>query len=79
MDPNLAVGYMAEQIGRGRLDDVAARGWLTAEAAARRPRAERLGRLPSVLGAALVRLGERLQGAAAPAGAAADPAALPAR
>ena len=31
MTPNLTVGYMAEQINRGRLDSVAARGWLTEE------------------------------------------------
>ncbi len=42
MTPNLTVGYMAEQINRGRLDSVAARGWLAEEAAAKRSRAMEL-------------------------------------
>ena len=77
MNPNLDVGYMTEQITRGRLDGAAARGWLAEEAAATRPRVARSAQPLVILGAALVRLGGRLQGTAGPAGAAADPAALP--
>lgn len=70
MSHNLEVGYMTEQITRGRLDGAAARGWLAAEAAASRPRTRRSDRLASVLGAAFVRLGGRLQRTARPVGAA---------
>ena len=79
MTPNLMVGYMAEQINRERLDDVAARGWLADEAAAKRGRAAGLTRASVIRGAALIRLGERLQGTVRPAGAPADHAALPSR
>ncbi len=79
MTSNLTVAYMAEQIDRGRLDGVAARGWLAAAAAPSRSRAKGPARVPMVLGAALVRLGERIQGTARCAGTFTDPAALPAR
>ena len=79
MTPNLTVGYMAEQINRGRLDGVAARGWLAEEAAANRSRATEPALVPAILGAALVRLGERIQGNARPVGPSVDPTALPAR
>jgi hypothetical protein len=69
MSHNLEVRYMTEQITRGRLDGTAARGWLAAEATASRPRTKRSDRLASVLGAAFIRLGGRLQGTARPAGA----------
>jgi hypothetical protein len=78
MTPNLTVGYMAEQINRGRLDGVAARGWLADEAATR-SRATRLAPVLVILGAALVRLGEWTQGTARHAGTWADSAALPGR
>ena len=79
MSPNLTVGYMAEQTNRGRLDGVAARGWLADEAAAARSRAARRAPVPARLGAALIRLGERIQGIAQPACTPADPVALPPR
>ena len=60
MSPNLTVGYLAEQTGRGRLDGVAARS----------------ARLLVVLSAALVRLAERPIGAAQPVDTAAAPATL---
>ena len=62
MSPNLTIGYMAEQTNRGRLDGVAARGWMADEAAAIRSRSRRPTPLLATLGAALVRLSERLQG-----------------
>ena len=79
MTPNLTIGYMAAQTDRGRLDRVATHGWLADEAAATRPRVTRSARLLVLLGAALVRLGDRLQGTARPVGTVARPAALPAR
>ena len=79
MTPNLTVGYMAEQINRGRLDGVAARGWLADEAAATHSRATRPASVLVILGAALVRLGEWIQGTARHAGTWADSAALPGR
>jgi hypothetical protein len=79
MTPNLTVGYMAEQINRGRLDGVAARGWLTDEAAAQRSRATGPAQVPAKLGAALIRLGEWIQGTVRPASTRTDQAALPAR
>ncbi|MDP9369094.1 MAG: hypothetical protein M3Q03_12585 [Chloroflexota bacterium] len=66
MNPNLTVSYMAEQTSRARLDRVAAHGCLVDEATAARSRATAPARLPVVVGAALVRLGERLQGTAQP-------------
>jgi len=77
MTPNLTVGYMAEQINRGRLDSVAARGWLTEELAATHSRAIEIAL--ANLGAALVRLGERMQRNARPVGPSVDPTALAAR
>ena len=62
MSPNLTIGYMAEQTNRGRLDSVAARGWMADEAAAIRSRSRRPTPLLATLGAALVRLGECIQG-----------------
>ena len=79
MTPNLTVGYMAEQINRERLDDVAARGWLADEAAANRCHAAGPAQARVIVGAALIRLGEWLRGTARPAGIPADPAASPAR
>jgi hypothetical protein len=79
MNPNLTVGYMAEQINRGRLDGIAARGWLADEAAAKRCRATGPARAQLILGAAIIRLGEWVQGTVSPAGTMAGPAALPAR
>ena len=64
MTPNITVSYMAEQINRGRLDGLAARGWLADEAAAKRSRATGPAQASAILGAALVRLGERIQGTA---------------
>jgi len=66
MTPNLTVSYMAEQTGRTRLDRLAAHGWMVDEAAAARSQAHRPARFPVMIGAALVRLGERLQGTAQP-------------
>lgn len=66
MTPNLTVCYMAEQITRGRLDAVAARGWVAEEAAATRVRVSRAALVPILLGAAFIRLGERMQGTARP-------------
>ena len=79
MASNLTVGYMAEQIHRGRLDGVAARGWLAEEAATTRSRATGPASVPTMLGAALVRLGERIQGTVRRAGTSTNPATLPAR
>ncbi len=79
MTPNLTVGYMAEQINRGRLDGMAARSWLADQGAATGPSAMEPARLQAILGAARVRLGERLRGTAHPPGTLADPAALPTR
>jgi hypothetical protein len=79
MTPNLTVGYMAEQINRERLDDVAARGWLADEAAANRGHAAGLAQAPVILGAALIRLGEWILETMRPAGTPADPGAFPAR
>ena len=79
MTPNLTVSYMAEQTSRTRLDRVAAHGCLADEAAAARSQAPRPTQLASMVGAVLVRLGERLQGAAQPAGTAAASAARAAR
>jgi hypothetical protein len=79
MTPNLTVMYMAEQINRGRLDGVAARGWLADEAAAKRSRTTGPAQVPAMLGAALIRLGEWIQGTMRPAGIPTDPATLPAR
>ena len=79
MTPNLTVGYMAEQINRGRLDSLAARGSLVDEVGASRPRATGLASVPGILGAALIRLGGWLQGTVPPSAGVADPAALAAR
>ena len=79
MTPNLTVSSMAEQINRGRLDSTAARGWLAEEAAAKRSHATGPAQVAEILGAALVRLGERIQGTALRAGTLADPTALPVR
>ena len=79
MSPNLTVGYMAEQTNRGRLDGVAARGWLADEAAATRSRATRPALASAMLGAALIRLGERIHGAPQVADAPTDHIALPAQ
>ena len=68
---------MAEQINRERLDGVAARGWLAEEAAATRSRAAPPAQVPAMLGAALIRLGERIQGVAQVADAPTDHVALP--
>lgn len=82
MSPNLTVGYMAEQINRGRLDSVATRGWLADEAAKVCTRATASAWVQENLGAALIRLGERVQGtsrSAGSAGSAGDPALLSVR
>ena len=79
MAPNFTLGYVAKQTTLARLDGVAARGWLAHEAVAARSRRTRSARLPVVLGAALVRLGERLQGTARPNDAAPGPDPVPAR
>ena len=79
MNPNLTVYYMAEQTSRGCLDGGAARTWLANELAATGSHATGHARLQAVLGAALVRVGERLQGSARLTGSPTDPAALPAR
>jgi hypothetical protein len=79
MSPNLTPSYMAEQINRGRLDGVAARGWLAEEAAATRSRATRPVQVPAVLGAALIRLSERIRRDARPVSPLVDPIAHAAR
>ena len=79
MTPNVTVGYMAEQINRGRLDSVAARAWMVDEAHAAGSHAMEPARVLVILGAALVRLGERMQGTARHAGTWVDLAALPGR
>jgi len=70
---------MAEQINRGRLDGVAARGCLVEEAAADRSRATGPAQASAIFSAALIRLGEWIQGTARHAGTWADSAALPGR
>ena len=79
MNPNITVSYMAEQINRGRLDNVAARGWLADEAAANGSRAMEPARLPAMLGAAFVCLGARILRISQTNDTSPDPAALPAR
>jgi hypothetical protein len=79
MTPNLTVGYMAEQINRGRLDGVAARGWLADEAAAKRSHGTGSSQVSAILGAVLVRLGERIKGISQTNCTPADPVALPVR
>ncbi len=79
MTPNLTVSYMAEQTSRMRLDRVAAHGCLADEAAAARSQPTAPARLPVMIGAALVQLGERLQGTAQPIGATDPSPALAAR
>ena len=79
MTPNLTVGLMAEQIHRERLDGVAARGWLADEAAACRSHARRSPRVAVVLGAAFVRLGERMHGTPRSTGTPVSQTAAPAR
>jgi hypothetical protein len=69
---------MAEQINRGRLDGVAARGCLADEAAATCPPTTRPDQMRAMLGAALVRLGGYIQGTTRPADPPANPAVLPA-
>ncbi len=76
MTPNLTVGYMAEQINRRRLDGLAARGSLVDEVTAKRPHA---AAFPGIIGAALIRIGEQIQGTARPSGTLPDPAALSTR
>ncbi len=79
MIPDLTVVFMTEQINRGRLDSTAARGWMAEQAAAARVGATGPAEVAATVGAALVRLGERIQGTARRAGTLADPAALPVR
>ena len=79
MTPNITVSYMAEQINRGRLDDVAARGSLIDEAYAAGSHPLGPVPVPVILGAALIRLGEWIQGTVRPASTRADQAAFPAR
>src|SRR5215213_5902292 len=79
MSPNVTVGYMAEQINRERLDSVAARGWQADQAAATRSRRTGTALVRANLGAALVRVGERIQGMAQSTGTPVDPTALAAR
>lgn len=62
VNPNVTVGYLAEQINRSRLDHEAARNWRAAQAAAHRspstyPAHRRLPRIQT-----LIRPGERLEG-----------------
>jgi hypothetical protein len=76
MNPNLTVGYMAEQINRGRLDGVAARGWLADQAAATRSRTTGHAQALAMVGTALIRLRAWIQATVRPAGSLADPAAL---
>ena len=79
MTPDLTVVFMTEQINQERLDGLAARGWLAEQAAAKRSHATGPARVAEILGAALVRLRERIQGTALRAGTLADPTALPVR
>ena len=79
MTPDLTVVFMTEQINRGRLDSTAARGWMAEQASAARVGATGPATVSVTLGAALVRLGERIQGTAWRAGTLADPTALPVR
>jgi len=79
MSPNLTVGYMAEQINRERLDYIASRGWLAVEAAVTRSGAARPALVPAKLGAALMRLGDRIHRVAQVADAPTDHGALPAQ
>jgi len=79
MNPNVTVGYMAEQIHRERLDGVAARGWLADQAAATRSRSAGSALVLASLGAALVRVGEHMQGMARSAPAPVDATPLAAR
>jgi hypothetical protein len=79
MSPNVTVGYMAEQINRERLDGVAARGWQADQAAASHSRRTRVAPVLANLGAALIRVGERIQGMAQSAGTPVDSTTLAAR
>jgi hypothetical protein len=79
MNPNLTVGYMAEQTNRERLDGKAARDWLAEEAAVTRSRAARPALVPAMIGTALMRLSDRIHGAAQAADAPPDHVALPAQ
>jgi predicted Zn-dependent protease len=79
MNPNLLVSYMAEQINRGRLDNVAARGWLADEVAAKCSHAKGPAQVSALLGAALVRLRERILRISQTNETSADHVALPAR
>jgi hypothetical protein len=70
---------MAEQINRERLDGVAARGWQADLAAASHSRRTGTATVLANLGAALIRVGGRIQGMAQSAGTQVDPTALAAR
>jgi hypothetical protein len=56
MNPNLMTSYMALQVERAGLDRKARRGWLAAEAAARRDRWSPIGALARMVAVVLGRL-----------------------
>jgi hypothetical protein len=63
MTPQLMLGHMAARADHERLEAQAARGWFAEEAyAARAPRRSPLAPIRHTVGAALVRVGERLGG-----------------
>jgi hypothetical protein len=79
MNPNVTVGYMAEQINRGRLNGVAARGWRADEAAATHSRSTKSAHVARRLGGALALLRELLQRPVRPVAKRTNPAAIPMR
>ena len=62
MSSNLTVSFLAEQARRELLPAQAARGWLAVQAASGLPHAGWGQAIRRVAGAALVRVGARLQG-----------------
>ena len=79
MTSNLTVGYMAEQINRGRLDGVATRGWLADEAAAAHTPPTVRAQVTAILATARARLNGQIPGRVRPTGASIDAVALPTR
>jgi hypothetical protein len=67
MDTNLTAHFMATQKARAQLDARAARGWNVEQALATRAHASGATGLRRVVGEALIRTGERLQGLPRPA------------
>lgn len=79
MNPNITVGYMAEQINRERLNGLATRSSRIEEAYTASSQPVSPAQVPLILGAALIRLGAWIQGTVRSAGTPAEPVALAAR